>query len=294
MAVKTISKNGRRVPASSKGKAEPKPRKSRPNFPPRLNMGDKAPSRRRPRPEKSSVVRRPKEAAPAPGSPAPIWENLKKPWALSTCHRIIAVAVEHNNAVSKRAQLAEQRKYVKGELERDNLTDAEEKKLAQQLWHLTSEMDQVKQKEKAATVDMVRICIESVGGTVFEQADEKPEPDEDPDQGKLYPPGSEHIDKHDGTTKPAKEPQEPGYVKQPLEHLRTVPSAVGMADGGPLVSAEAIAAMTNYGWTLIRHINGDLSKVPGLSKFDARDIETAIDELMKLEPDEIREAHGAT
>lgn len=276
MAIKTISKNGKRVPASEKGKGK---KKSAPNFQPKLDMNGKHGKKpRSPAPHKSGVVRRPKEAGPAGKSP-PIWENLDKPWSLTTCRRVIAIAVEHNNALSKRAALKEQLKYVKNELEADNLSDAEEKKYTQKLWHLEQDIDSTKQREKAATADMVRICIESVGGTVFEQSQDRPAKDDGPDEDGLYTNGSEHVDKHDGSTaeiKPAPTPARElddadfQYVHKPIEHLRTA-----QKHGQQIVSDAAIACLRRAGLEQIRDINS--LDLPGLTKGDAQAIEAALE-----------------
>lgn len=197
MAVKTISRNGKRVPAESKGKGQKKPR-----TPKAAATGGKKGAGRKS--DAATVMPRPKAAPEAPGKPAPIWDNLKKPWSLTTCHRIIAIAVEHNNALSSRSRLKEQMKYVKDQLDEDELSDSDEKKYTQKLYHLTKDIEQTKLKERAAVCDMVRLSIESVGGTVFEQAQDQPAAEDEDGDEKLFPKGSEHLDKHDGTTEPMK------------------------------------------------------------------------------------------
>lgn len=272
MAIKTISKNGKRVPASEKGKEG---KKAKAPKPPKAAT---APKQRRRTAAQSSVVTRPKESPPEPGKPIPLWDRLEKPWSITDCRRQIAIAVRVNEAQSKLHNLKEQRKYLRGELERDGLTDAEEKKLAQKLWHCEHEIAQEKQTVKAATADLLRIPIESVGGTLFQPPDE-PSPNEDDDADpKLFPNGAEHFEQPDGSLTRSDAPAVDKSTGEVLDGTSgNVEMCRGASDDGkdaptsPIkvaemtLSAETKAALANVGIVTVKDVadyiedGGDLS-----------------------------------
>lgn len=83
--------------------------------------------------------------------------------------------------------------------------------------------------------------------------------------------GSTHREREDGTLEPGEDGyvDDCEYVNRPIETL----AGLTASDGSRLVSDEAIQAMKEYGWEIIKHINN--LDIPGLTPGDAKAIEHA-------------------
>lgn len=117
--------------------------------------------------------------------PVALSDSMGKPFALVTCKRLVSLVEKHNSDASKLSNSRETLKVVKNSLDEKGLASNEERTLAVQLVHLVREMDGLKQSLKAVVVDVHRLIIEAVGGTLFELA-ETPKGDENEGGDELF------------------------------------------------------------------------------------------------------------
>lgn len=141
----------------------------------------KAKTEKKPPAKKTAKKKTEKTAAEMAGPRgAGIWDNLTKPFSLPMCHRMIAAAVMRNEQVSARANFQEERKHLK-ELLKETQTGKEFDKLAGKLLHIEDSIRRTKTTEKAAVESLLKLALESVGGDLFQIAEdedtEKPEKD---------------------------------------------------------------------------------------------------------------------
>jgi len=167
MAIKSMK--DRQHPKAARG-TKPAAKKSKKS----AEIGTKEKGPKAPKPPgrtKSQTVK----LKPAAAGSSPLWDKLDKPWSLVDCKRMIALSCEHNSVMSKLAEIREQRKALRDEWDEDH--DAA---TAKKILGLEDEQDKLKQRQKAICSDMLRLSIESVGGSLFmdenEADEERPKP----------------------------------------------------------------------------------------------------------------------
>lgn len=184
---KAAKKAGGKKPPGEKKASAPKDAK------PKEPKPAKAPKNSR----KTVAETAPKSKKDDATKPKPLSETMDKPFALTTCKRLVALVEHHNASASRLAGLKESLKVIKNDLDVKDTEPSHERTLAVNKPHVEREIDEKKQSIKAGTTDILRLVIEAVGGTLFEVAhDAKPAGDDDDDTGDLFA--------GDGEPKPAK------------------------------------------------------------------------------------------
>jgi hypothetical protein len=251
MAVKTISKNGRRVAAESKGKAPKKSGPTRRGRPPKSAAGKSAPAADAKSPAASSASTPPSKPAPARPISKP---TLTKPKAAFTafpskiCAMLAQIRVNRQNAQNEERSMVKRRKQLDqwfekngdpGEsCEKKNPTPEDLSLHAErrETYHLqTAEYKRTNDAIKSArtvqnwlaekadsVVDMgmdPKLSDDFVDDAIDELIKQAPEMPlfsiaKEPTEAE---PGSEHVDKHDGTIEPIDGPKIGGqyYVSDP-------------------------------------------------------------------------------
>jgi hypothetical protein len=326
MAVKTISKNGKRVPADQKGRAPKKPAKFQTSSA-KIKERAAAGFKKNPatKPEKTGAATKP-EPPPAVFT-APHKPVLKKPkgdlaaFPAKICALLGQVRVQRSNAQNEERSMVKHRKSLDQWFTKNgdpgetcatkHPTDEESRLHAERLDLYRRQSAEYKRvvdaiklsrtaqhwlAEKAdSLIDMGmegRISDDMLDDAIDELIKQAPDLPlfsitEHEDKGKAKP-GSEHIDKHDGTTvsmddgdglpaDPEDDDTQYQYVNQPVEHLITLEK-----HGAPVVSDAAVACLKRAEIEYIRQIS-NLDSVPGLSAADVKGIDTAIGMLMKAE-----------
>lgn len=300
MSVQTISKNGKRVPASEKGKAPKKGgAKEKPAAEPKPAP---APATK---PDPSSNGK-----APAPSKRRPAAETMN-PWPASVCARLSELKIKRDNAIGEEANMVRYRKTLDdwftengdpGDSPRSNKPTDEERALhAERLNvydHKCREYVRCKNAIEAAR-SLQRWLADKVGAIIGLATEGKlrPEQLEDevasatdneppmplfhipPEEQSTVPDGSKHRQNEDGSLSSVDE-KEPNYVKRPIGSLVDVKFPTGhKLAGEQIVSDRAVACLKEAGLKIIRDINN--LDLPGLSPGDVKSIEFAIDVLME-------------
>ena len=146
--------------------AKKQQKKKAPN--PKAEKPAKPKAPRKKQPEKTAAEMNKK------GGDSSLVEAMTKGFNLVLSKRLASLAVMRNEQVSKRANLIEERKDIKGQLE-EKQTPAEFNRLAGKLLHTEQAIAKTKTQEKAAVEGLLRLTIESVGGDLFDLAEEAEE-----------------------------------------------------------------------------------------------------------------------
>jgi len=104
--------------------------------------------------------------------PVALSESMGKPFSLVTCKRLVALVEMHNSCASRLSGLKETLKVIRTALDEKGIASNEERTLAVQLVHAVRESDSMKQTLKGVVVDVHRLIIETVGGNLFELAEQ--------------------------------------------------------------------------------------------------------------------------